>query len=389
MEVEYDKEIDALLRTSAVARAGPRDIVSGHLSADEIAAFAENALPQQGRVVFIRHFGSCERCRTILATVIALNSETHSAAERPPTTTAPAAAELPWYGGFFQFPQLAYVMGGLVLIFATFIAFSVVQNRSTDSSPQISQADLQEDAIGGPSAAADEPAEIYSNANANTSIASNTASTVTTVSTQNVSGAAANSAVAKSGNSASVRSESAAQTAPEKATDKNNFVLDGVQQKSTVTDSAVAGSPAPPPAAKSINDSERQDARALSSRLEGLPSAKEKKETQSLLRVSPGTTQQSPSTKAKRRSGPINNQAQVQNNAGSAYDFTGRRSVAGRNFELKQGVWYDAAYRGQGTTNIRRGAEAYKKLDAGLRSITETLGGTVVVVWRGTAYRIR
>jgi len=388
MEAEYDKEIDALLRTSAVARAGPRDNASGHMSADEIAAFAENALPQQGRVVFIQHFGSCARCRTILATVIALNSETHSAAETPPTT-APAAAALPWFGGLFQFPQLAYVMGGLVLVFATFIAFSVVQNRSTDSSPQISQADLQEDAIGGPSAAADEPAEIHANANANTSIASNTASTATTVPTQNVSGAAANSSIAKSGNSASAELESASKTVPEKATEKNNFVLDGVQQKGAVTDSALTGSPAPPLATKTVNESDRQDSTVTTRRLEGVPSAKDKKETQSLLRVSPGTTQQSPSTNAKRRSGPINNQAQVQNNAGNAFDFTGRRSVAGRNFELKQGVWYDAAYNGQGTTNIRRGAEAYKKLDAGLRSITETLGGTVVVVWRGTAYRIR
>ncbi|MEO7673138.1 MAG: hypothetical protein ABIU09_03550, partial [Pyrinomonadaceae bacterium] len=67
---------------------------------------------------------------------------------------------------------------------------------------------------------------------------------------------------------------------------------------------------------------------------------------------------------------------------------SGRRTVSGRSFELKQGVWYDSTYRGQGTTNIRRGTEQYKKIGGGLRAIGEGISGTVVTVWNGKAYRI-
>jgi hypothetical protein len=63
--------------------------------------------------------------------------------------------------------------------------------------------------------------------------------------------------------------------------------------------------------------------------------------------------------------------------------------VSGRTFELRQGAWYDTSYRGQGTINVRRNTETYRKLDRGLRSIAENLIGTIVTVWNGKAYRIQ
>jgi hypothetical protein len=45
---------------------------------------------------------------------------------------------------------------------------------------------------------------------------------------------------------------------------------------------------------------------------------------------------------------------------------------------------------GQKTTNVSRGSDEYKKLDAGLRSIADSFSGeTVIIVWQGKAYRIR
>jgi hypothetical protein len=64
-------------------------------------------------------------------------------------------------------------------------------------------------------------------------------------------------------------------------------------------------------------------------------------------------------------------------------------SVGGKTFKRENNVWYDSAYRGQATTNVTRGTNEYKKLDAGLRGITENLGGTIVVVWKQRAYRIQ
>jgi hypothetical protein len=81
------------------------------------------------------------------------------------------------------------------------------------------------------------------------------------------------------------------------------------------------------------------------------------------------------------------------NAAGAMMDSAVRsdstRSVGGRTFQKKDGVWYDGAYHGQATINVHRGTDAYKKLDSGLRSIADSLGGTVVTVWKGKAYRIQ
>jgi hypothetical protein len=64
------------------------------------------------------------------------------------------------------------------------------------------------------------------------------------------------------------------------------------------------------------------------------------------------------------------------------------RTAGGKKFEQRGGVWYDTAYRGQGTKTIRRGTEDFIRLDGGLRSIADSLGGTVVLVWNNKAYRI-
>ena len=65
------------------------------------------------------------------------------------------------------------------------------------------------------------------------------------------------------------------------------------------------------------------------------------------------------------------------------------RSVGGKTFRNVGGIWFDAAYTTQQQTTVRRGTEDFRKLDSGLRSIAENLGGTVVVVWKGKAYRIQ
>jgi hypothetical protein len=65
------------------------------------------------------------------------------------------------------------------------------------------------------------------------------------------------------------------------------------------------------------------------------------------------------------------------------------KRVSGKGFQRRNNVWYDNSYRGQATINVRRGSEDYHKLDAGLRTIAESLSGVVVAVWEGKAYRIQ
>ena len=67
------------------------------------------------------------------------------------------------------------------------------------------------------------------------------------------------------------------------------------------------------------------------------------------------------------------------------------RTVGGRQFVRRGGSWVDVAYGSQMTTNVRRGSDQYRALVAdepGLRAVANQLGGDVIVVWKGRAYRI-
>ena len=69
------------------------------------------------------------------------------------------------------------------------------------------------------------------------------------------------------------------------------------------------------------------------------------------------------------------------------------RKVSGRLFHREGNVWVDSGYdSGRATVNVKRGSEQFRALVAdepALRSVAEQLGGEVIVVWKGTAYRIR
>jgi hypothetical protein len=66
-----------------------------------------------------------------------------------------------------------------------------------------------------------------------------------------------------------------------------------------------------------------------------------------------------------------------------------QRSVGGKTFNNVGGIWFDSAVGKQKQKTVRRGTSDYQKLDSGLRSIADSLGGTVVVLWGGKAYRIQ
>jgi hypothetical protein len=69
------------------------------------------------------------------------------------------------------------------------------------------------------------------------------------------------------------------------------------------------------------------------------------------------------------------------------------RKVSGRLFHREGNAWVDSDYaEGRAIVNVKRGSEQFRALIAdepALRSIAEQLGGEVIVVWKGTAYRIR
>ncbi|MEP6901906.1 MAG: zf-HC2 domain-containing protein, partial [Actinomycetota bacterium] len=136
MEFEFDKEIDAILR-----KARGTEVVASfdlHLGADEISAFAENALPELARARDAEHLADCTRCRKILSDVIALNSEAETVTASSVVPAKIAETKMPWYRKLFIFPQLAYAMGALVVLFSGFFGYLILQNFTGSKNSEVS-----------------------------------------------------------------------------------------------------------------------------------------------------------------------------------------------------------------------------------------------------------
>jgi hypothetical protein len=382
MEFEFDKEIDALLRRTAKSETAFADInpKSVHIDADQISAFAENVLPERLKPKYTAHFAECDRCRTILANTIALGAEaeikTVSAAE-----PVAAAASVPWHRKFFAFPQLAYALGALVVLFGGFFAFLVVRNaEEATGSVDVSQTYETQPRASGPNNEA-ETGLPASSALSNTAKAGNIASD--TMMSNSSSTATANSAPSVSANSATrssaanasgARSNSPLKDAP--GTELNRAAEQNAarnQADAQTTDTAGSAAPRPVENEKPAPPPPSPAADKKTTAAQEAPKAEES--AMSARNTTPTVGDDADAPKAR---------LQKQKTTGAE-----TRLISGKNFTRKDGVWYDASYNGQATTNVSRGSGDYQKLDAGLRSVAGTLSGPIVVVWKNKAYRIQ
>lgn len=381
MELDFDKEIDAMLRNAR--RDGPvyvGDLAAArHLDADEIAAFAENAMPEKGRALYTAHLADCDRCRKVLSNLLVMNAEAAPAASLPSAITI-AERDLPWYRKLFLFPNLAYLMGSLVLVFGGFLAFSIIQNSGMGDSAIVTQVSESETRSGGPSF---ESERVFSDQNST----SNSANAAANIASSNSMTLAANA-------NRSELSGAAGELRPQAGTamrDERGVSLDSTD---------VVAVPAPPPAAmaapKDADVKERDEeakGRAEEKVAGNVPQEALKKDAM-LQKQQPGIAAQSGpmrnnENRYNRQLENMDSRAAAKKAARSEEETSGRRVVGGRTFERKQRVWYDTAYQGRPTINVRRGSDEFNRLDAGLRSIANDLSGTIVVVWGAKAYRIQ
>jgi hypothetical protein len=382
MEVDFDKEMDALLR-----RAVDRGVLVGdkpkvHLDADAIAAFAENAVPEKSRIIYTQHLAECDPCRKTLSNLITLNAAAESELA---AATVPVVASIPWYRKLFAAPNLAYVMGGLVLVFGGLLGFIVLQN-SYNGEVTVSQVEEPQTLQSAP-AHADGSSVNAPNAAANSNSVSNVPGEIPR-----------DVGTAEDESTTNVSTTSPPPAPPSVST------ADATVPTAAPIDSAgkAAGQPVMKEAPKTEADLSKkaEEKRADSdqeNRKKDVGYDKNIRE-QNLQNQSP--VQMMPNT-ATKSVGPSRNEMQRDNrtynddgirakqSAPTGAGVSGVRTAGGKKFEMKQGAWYDTSYRGQGTKNVRRGTSEYRGLDTGLRAIAESIGGTVVVVWNGKAYRIQ
>lgn len=375
MELQFDKEIDAILRRSQAGVASGVTPSGAHLDADAVAAFVEGALPDKSKRLYMEHFADCGGCRKLLTQSILMNQT--AAPEAAIAAEVVPAAAVPWYSKLFRTPNLAMAMGALVLTFGGVLGYLVLQNRDSQNATVSQVADQQRPAdpysIGGAAANT-----------ANTSAAANTASNTAAAPFNTPPPSIPNTGTAPSvtldGRSAD---DTFAVAQPEAAKP--------IEQPASTTTASEPKPPPPPPvfadreqpgavggvvAEEKVNDSKDEDT---------VLAAKKKVAGEDRGR------RDMPAAPAKsgpaRAAGPVQMQSNQVNS--NVVEMSVTRKVSGRTFENRNGAWYDRKYSGQATTNVRRGTDDFNKLDSGLRKIANELGGVVVVVWKYKAYRIQ
>ncbi len=379
MEFEFDKEIDAILRR---ARSGEVATSAGaHLDADEFAAFAENSVSDAARMRFVAHLADCTRCRKILSNVILLNSEAETETASSVVSTPVLETKTPWYRRLFVFPQLAYTMGGLVLLFSGFFGYLILKNLPGSQNSDVSFS-TDNPVMEKRAAANSAPAAANSNS-ATTTTTSNSSAPLIPSASSNAS-STANSAPLSASNTATAatpaQTEKSAErgltepvavpqatTLPDAKKTQDKPITDGM-----VRDDLAKVSPASPTAGASQNRAmKREENQKKDTTTDSTRSGDEDKNAV--------MEQQAP-----RKSSPMTkNKEKLQSNAGET------RSVGGKTFNNVGGIWFDSAYGKQKQKTVRRGTSDYLKLDSGLRSTADSLGGTVVILWGGKAYRIQ
>ena len=388
MELEFDKEIDAILRKARTSRGvlvgdEPREKPKpkDHPDADVIAAFAENALPEKARSLYIEHFADCDRCRKQLSFAMQMNVASEDSVA--PVVSTPANEVTPWYQSIFRAPNLALGMGALVLVFGGLLGFLMLQ-RSGDPNATISQIAEPEDkrgsAISGSknSDAIPTPSEVPMSSANTAAVSANSAANTAMTRRDNEQGASVMSAPADDtagGRSGKLQIDGASGS-------ENNFVIDGQETaKAETAKKPAASAPSTADTLAAERDEKIATGEALKEENKDRAAmAKRKMDARGFIRDAPPPP--------PKLAGPMRAQ-QNQSNQSNVGQMSVTRVVGGKTFSNRDGAWYDSAYSSQATINIRRGTNEFKKLDSGLRNIADTLGGTVVVVWKAKAYRIQ
>ena len=365
----------------------PQNPAENHLDADTLAAFAENVLPSAARTNCMAHLADCNDCRAILSNLILLNedaeAETVVANEKTVVVAKPS-----WFDSFkkvFAFPTLGYATAlGALLLVATFAFITLrssnnreaalvvpaettqteTQTNKRPPAPAVERKDEEENQVAAePSPTVEEtPAETLAESSPTPDRSSENLppSMRGTINQNNRNAAPSETSVARNnaGNTSSAPTNTAATPLPTPAT--------SVSQP--------AENKADPNRAKTVKrDSDDEMANA-----EKPEDAKDKKNSAEELPAEAPSVSGSTAGSAKPAA------------PGARREIIATRIIGSKTFQKTGGVWIDKDYNSQNVTNVSRGSNEYKNLDARLRSIAESfVGETVVVVWQGKAYRIR
>ncbi|HEU4834131.1 MAG TPA: zf-HC2 domain-containing protein [Pyrinomonadaceae bacterium] len=374
MKQETNNEMDLLLRRLSRRDDAPvPDGGSNHLDADELSAYAEDALPAPARARYLAHLADCSRCRSL---VVQLSSSAGVVATTETAKVAGPSGLKKFLASLFTPMVLRYAAPALGLIVVAAIGFVVLRREQSDklvtqvtNNEQLSTPSPVEPAAGyshdGITQSAPAPGEVAGKQEktqqAVSSPVPNAAPVVSSVETD----VSKNKAVEQSKPEEQPPAVAANEPRPAKVVpatpldEKAKSVETEASKKEVRDETAIA----PQASVKAMRD-ERED-----------------KDKDNFAR----TRKAQDSTSA--RGG-----ASVGGAQSSGFMFT-PRTVAGRQFRREGGVWIDTAYdSSKDTVTVARNSEQYRALVAdepSIKTIADTLDGEIIVVWKGRTYRIR
>jgi hypothetical protein len=420
-----DSQIDVLLkRYGRQARSGA---AAEHLDADELNAFAERSAPAAARSRYVSHLAECDDCRA-LATQLSIAAG---------ATASVGAGAIETAGGslwqkltlFFAPPMLRYAAFAAVLVVAVGVTFLALRNQRDyrlDRNEQASQPQA------GAAKQNDQPAP-EAKPKAQTS-ASPSATTSQLAENPNVDLKKDESKVADN-TPAPPKPQKEAVTSADQQVPAQKKAGELVVAERQREGQQPSFAPPPPGEAgraqtKSLEDRDAQRAASVSGPRKSEPSDKFKGMDKSVggisqTRAAEGDDNRARSNQAMNQQSTNQQNQQNQNRmldlnaeaprAGNLAVNRAReeennetrkpstsaarsespkapetRSAGGHKFRRQGNAWVDSKFKSSmSITNVARGSDAFRALDPAVRSMAEQLGGEVIVVSKGKAYRVR
>ena len=368
MKQESNNEMDLLLRRFSRRDDEAAFEAGDHLDADELSAFAENALPFAARARYTAHLAECSRCRSL---VVQLSSAAGVVA-----TTESARVSAPFglkkfLASLFTPMVLRYAVPALGLIVVAAIGFMVL--RRNQSSELVTQLSKPEQPSASPSV---EPNAGYAYDSA--------------VKADSTPAGGGGGGQAKTQPAASAPAPNTPPTVSsveaEVSKDKALAQPKPEEQPTTVT----ANAPPPPKSTPSTTveqASKVADEEAAKKEVREQPAAADK-----ATRAERDDKDNFARARKSPEAAGVQGGATVASGRSAGFMVMGR-SVAGRQFRKEGGVWIDTAYdSSKNVVTITRGSEQYRALVAdepSIKTIADTLAGEIIVVWKGHTYRIQ
>lgn len=451
MNREFDREIDALLRRHTRVAARGRVLEdegsahspqSAHLDADELNAFAENALPAAARSLYLSHLADCGECRRAAAGLASMSNVSIETEHRAVSLKASeaVAARGGWLSALFSPRVLRYAFPALALCLVGVIAFVALRSTSPregmlaeqrDSEPNKGRESITQQAPTGTAPGVGMSSGATQNQNANASLgmgdaAANQSPQVAQPSERQAEGGEASKDATATGPAPSSPERLMIQPpAPPPATESSRAEPVGV-----VTD----GVSAPAPKAVSKEKTEETKLAELAAREQRSNDTFTYNQSQNQMANRAGqprkvdieqmpdgsrNTQRSESNNLGGGRAAENNFPTMSRQRGADEDRAAKtatrrartpaprdvreddespaepetRSAAGHRFRRQGDAWVDVKYTtSMRMTGVRRGTDGYRALVADLPElgrIAEQLPGEIIVVVKGRAYRIR